>query len=69
MKRKKRGWDRKRGWGPWRENWVSICSRHASYDSTCDLCVKGTWDNHWEWLVSSTFFKLTPRLWVWWINR
>ena len=36
---------RTRGYGPWQQDWYSICSRHHKYDPNCRLCQKGQWVN------------------------
>jgi len=62
-------WSRTRGWGPFKENWVSICSMHYEYQSTCELCRAGYWHNNLRWWLGHQVYKYTPRLWRWWVNR
>lgn len=59
----KPGWDRKRGFGPWRQNWVSICSLHQIYRSDCELCQCGHWSNHWKWFFAHILFTISPNTW------
>lgn len=56
-------------WGPFRQDWYSICSRHLEYRSDCDLCQSGVWLNHWIHICSHTFYILFPQTWKWWVNR
>lgn len=60
--------DARRGWGPWRRDWYSICSRHRGFEPKCALCQHGSW----EWLVphsiSSFVYWISPGLWRWWAN-
>jgi hypothetical protein len=58
-----------RGWGPFRYDWYSICSRHQNYDTDCTLCQKGGWVNHWGQFIGHIFFKLCPNLWKRLANR
>ncbi len=57
-----------KGWGPWRRDWYSVCSRHRHFDPTCRLCSTGFWGNHWWTEVSKMVFKRAPNLWVWCAN-
>lgn len=58
---------RKKFW--YKERWFSICSAHYEYNENCTLCKAGEWKNVWMWHISHTFYKLTPKLWRWWMNR
>ena len=60
---------RSRGWGPWREEWYSICSAHRGYKETCNLCNKGTWVNVYKQAAGYFIFERWPDLWRWWANR
>lgn len=61
-------WDRVRGWGPFRYNWVSICSKHQSFNEDCNLCQTGSWSNNWKMNISEIVYNLAPNFWRWWIN-
>src|SRR6478736_1833567 len=58
-----------RGWGPWRYDWYSVCSKHRHHDPDCRLCDCGSWVNNWWHLAGSLVYKVAPNLWRWWANR
>lgn len=59
-----------RGWGPWGQEWYSICSKHMMHrHADCGLCQKGRWVNVWATTCSSVVYRLAPKLWIWWANR
>jgi hypothetical protein len=60
-----------RGWGPWRQEWYSICSAHQNGgpDDECQLCRAGLWRNCWRQFFGHIVYKRWPRLWRWWANR
>jgi hypothetical protein len=57
------------GFWPFKKDWYSICSRHQEHNKDCNLCIKGSYCSRWKLSVSAFFFKFTPRLWTWWVNR
>ena len=61
--------DTRRGWGPWRREWYSICSAHRCFIADCTLCHSGGWHNCWGAAVSRAFFWLAPDLWRRLVNR
>lgn len=65
----KRQKSKRRGWGPWRQDFYSFCSAHRDEQPDCNVCQVGTWTNHWGHLMGRLFFKISPRLWQWWVNR
>jgi hypothetical protein len=58
-----------RGWGPWRKDWYSVCSKHRVTQDDCGMCNAGHWVNNWVHLAGGFVFKVSPRLWRWWVNR
>lgn len=58
-----------KGWGPFRYDWYSICSMHQIHDEKCRACCSGSWRNYWMLCISNVFYKLSPKLWIWWMNR
>lgn len=54
---------RTRGWGPWREAWVSICSWHYEDRADCDLCQTGCWINLWQHGARHLVYRASPALW------
>jgi hypothetical protein len=58
-----------KGWGPWKQEWYSVCSAHLNYDSTCPRCLCGAWAFVWKVHVNNLTFKFFPKLWIWWINK
>jgi hypothetical protein len=61
---------RRLGWGPWRRDWFSICSRHGRGEELgCRMCMTG----HYVWRVNYNLnhfvYKRWPNLWRWWVNR
>lgn len=58
-----------RRWGPFRQEWYSICSAHRSHDPECPRCQSGRWINIYKAAGSSILYKVSPRLWRIWANR
>lgn len=60
-----------RGWGPFRKEWGSICSRHmyGSPGQGCELCDCGQWRNSWLSFLSGLVYKISPSLWRFWKNK
>lgn len=58
-----------RYWGPFRQDWYSICSKHQSYAENCYLCEVGQWRNRWGRKFGNLVYQISPRLWRWWANR
>jgi hypothetical protein len=62
-----------KGWGPWRYEWYSICSGHASniypVDPNCNRCMSGKWVNVWAHKIEHVIYTLAPWLWIRWVNR
>lgn len=58
-----------RGWGPWRRDWLSYCSRHRVACQDCRTCMGGQYSFRWVRALSGVCFFLAPRLWRWWVNR
>ena len=52
----------------WKSKWISICSKHPTYEPSCDLCNAGQWYNESLMKLSSFTFKHYPKFWVWWMN-
>jgi hypothetical protein len=60
--------DRGKFW--WKERWICICSVHGGYhDENCKACNTGWWHNVWMLHISGFIFDITPRLWIWWVNK
>lgn len=57
--------------GPWynRSRWYSICSAHQNHDPECKLCQIGDWRNENKLKISSLVYKISPKIWIWWVNR
>ncbi len=60
--------EKRRGWGPWRRDWYSICSKHQRRDPKCSACQCGEWVWFIPHLLSSSVFGLSPEVWRWWAN-
>ncbi len=61
-----------RRWGPFRQEWYSICSGHnwRKYtEETCPRCQKGQWINVWRQAAGSFVFERWPDVWRWWANH
>jgi len=59
-----------RYWGPFRQEWYSICSAHMSQPTEgCDLCATGMWHNVLLTRIGSYFHNNHYKLWFWWANR
>ncbi len=58
-----------RGWGPFREEWFSVCSRHRTRTAGCDACAAGQWKNILLVDLNGVFYRRFPRLWHAWANR
>jgi hypothetical protein len=57
-----------KGWGPWRAEWYSICSKHQYGRDDCKLCQAGEWVNVWVNFISQQFHQHCYPLWYWWQN-
>lgn len=57
--------------GKWwnKKRWYSFCSRHQIYNKNCNICNTGGWRNVWLGNISSFFYKVSPKLWIWWVNK
>lgn len=60
---------RSRRWGPFRQQWYSICSSHYEHCDGCSRCETGRWVNVYANVASSLFFRACPTLWRIWANR
>lgn len=62
-----------KGWGPWRAEWYSICSKMHGFDperrAACRACNAGTWRNVWVGRFDSLVYRRARRTWLWWHNR
>ncbi len=58
-----------RGWGPWRQEFYSVCSKHRITHPTCSTCKAGSWPNCWKRALGARIYKRWPRLWRRWANR
>ncbi len=58
-----------KGWGPWRQDFYSICSQHTRSKDNCIRCQSGTWVNNWMHNIEGLVYKLNYKLWFWWVNR
>lgn len=61
--------EKARGFGPFRQTWLSICSAHQVPDESCRLCAIGSWSNDWARAASGLLFRLWPKLWIRLANR
>lgn len=57
------------GWGPWRRDWISICSMHYIHDPSCSTCMTGQYRNRWAGHMSRFVYRHWPHLWRYWANR
>lgn len=60
---------KRRRWGPFRQGWISICSKHRDPEPDCQTCACGSWHNQWVRRIDSAIYARWPRLWGWWHNR
>lgn len=61
---------RTRFFGPFRQNWISICNRHSFYyRKDCDTCNAGTWNNVITSKIQHYFYNHHYNIWYWWVNR
>ena len=51
-----------------KEQWLSLCSKHYNHDKDCELCNAGNWHNVFKLKISRAFYKLSPKIWIWWMN-
>jgi len=59
---------RSRRFGPFKQEWYSICSKHMVYDKNCNMCNAGVWCNVWKNNLSKFIFKYFPKFWHWIIS-
>lgn len=59
------------GWGPWKYRWHSICSKHHSSQRNidCKMCLCGSYSNVWKGWFSGMIYNISPKTWIWWVNR
>lgn len=55
-----------KGWGPWRYDWYTICSK--AYNPDCKTCKVGRWVNKWWKACDSYIYHKHYRWWFWWHN-
>jgi len=60
---------RKRGWGPWEQQWYSICSIHSYYNKACNMCTCGHWTNTWKRFCGHIVYTVSPNLWRYFVNK
>lgn len=53
----------------WKKRWMSFCSRHFKYDDACNACNAGSWQTNGNKFVSGLVYKISPKVWMWWMNR
>lgn len=58
-----------RGWGPWRADFYSVCSRHHHSRDDCPQCNAGQWSNRIVHRIDGRIYRYARRLWLWWHNR
>lgn len=61
MKNKGKGFNKK--------IWFSYCSEHYEYSEKCRLCNIGHWENIWKHKIGEIIFKISPKFWIWWMNK
>ena len=59
---------RSRRWGPFRQEWYSICSGHFYFNPDCPRCQAGEWRNVWRHEIGHFVYTSSPDLWRWWAN-
>lgn len=60
---------RTRGWGPWRSDFYSLCSRHRDGREDCPTCNAGQWVNRIVHRIDALIYRHLPKFWLWWHNR
>lgn len=58
-----------RYWGPFKEQWYSICSNHRTDREDCTRCSTGMWENIYLLKIRNYFCKHHYKIWYWWVNR
>lgn len=58
-----------KGWGPFRQDWYSVCSMCYYHNEDCPRCRVGRWHNRLTRKFGSMVYRLWPDLWRWWANR
>lgn len=51
-----------------KQKWISICSKHQTHDTECNLCNCGYWSNVWYGKMSGWVFDHYPKFWIWIMN-
>jgi hypothetical protein len=67
--RKKPKGIRSRYWGPFKQEWYSICSAHQGFDPSCPRCQAGHWRSVVVQAIDSTVHRFAYPVWFWWHNR
>ena len=57
------------GWGPWRKDWISVCSAHHGTEVGCLACMTGNYHNRWASKAERFLASHAYWLWHWWVNR
>ncbi|RYD63967.1 MAG: hypothetical protein EOP83_10910 [Verrucomicrobiaceae bacterium] len=52
------------GWGPWRSDWISICSSHYYHKHDCSRCRSGTWRNVTVGAIDHAIYVTYKPLWL-----
>jgi hypothetical protein len=60
---------RTRFWGPFKQEWFSICSNHSCYDAMCPRCQAGQWINVVVRMIDNFVYVRHYKIWFWWHNR
>lgn len=55
--------------GPFRQEWLSLCSQHMHHEPTCELCQAGEWHNRQIRRLDHWIHKCAYPIWFWWHNR
>lgn len=58
-----------RGFGPFTQDFYSVCSTHREEQDGCSRCAIGTWKYRIVQKVEDQLFLMSPRLWRVWANR
>lgn len=60
---------KQRRWGPFKQTWFSLCSKHLYHKDDCNLCQAGQWQYNWVRAIDHVVYVWVYPVWYWWHNR
>lgn len=45
----------------WKQEWISFCSAHPTYNKDCNTCQAGSWHNVWKLYLNRIIYRFIGR--------